>query len=241
MSTDGATKKKRRTTPNLPALPGQCGAMTKAGTPCRQAPAKGRTRCKFHGGASPVGQDVSSYRHGRYSKFLRKDLAEAADRHLSNPDHLAQTERIALLEGLLVGALEDAMAGGGGDAWRALNEKRLQFRRARSNGQAELALQYVDEAFEIVEGGFAAMAARQEALDIVERLRKLTESERKRRVEDRTMVTAEEVAAVLGTMGDLLYQHVRDDDDRQKVVNGMIAYVTDMRSREVRALGGGGE
>jgi hypothetical protein len=240
MSTGEATKPKKRKGPNLPPLPGQCGAMTRAGTPCARAPMKGRTRCRNHGGMSPAGPAHYEFRHGRYSKYLRGDVLEATERHLNNADQLAQAERIALLEGMLVGALKDAMAGGGGEAWRHLNDKRLAFRRARSNGQAELALQFVDEMCEIIEGGHAALLARQEALDIVERLRKLTESERRRRVEDRTMVTAEEVAAVLGTMGALLYEHVRDDDDRQKVVNGMVAYVTDMRSREVRALGTGG-
>lgn len=39
-----------------------CGAMAKStGEPCRQIPAKGRTRCKLHGGATPRGDGPAGW------------------------------------------------------------------------------------------------------------------------------------------------------------------------------------
>jgi hypothetical protein len=54
---------------------GQCGAKTRAGTPCKRAPVPGKKRCKLHGGASLVGPDSGTYVHGRYAKVFRGQLA----------------------------------------------------------------------------------------------------------------------------------------------------------------------
>ena len=47
---------------------GVCGARTRAGTPCRRAPMRGRKRCRLHGGATPVGQCRAA--GGLYSRDL---------------------------------------------------------------------------------------------------------------------------------------------------------------------------
>lgn len=52
--------------------PACCGARTRAGAPCRRRPAKGRRRCKLHGGATPQGPDSPHWRHGRRSRPLCK-------------------------------------------------------------------------------------------------------------------------------------------------------------------------
>lgn len=51
----------------------RCGAMTRAGTPCKRAAVRGGTRCPLHGGRStgprtPEGRErarLANYRHGR--------------------------------------------------------------------------------------------------------------------------------------------------------------------------------
>jgi hypothetical protein len=48
----------------------RCGAKTRKGTPCQRPPLAGRTRCRLHGGASPVGMAHYRYKHGRRSKFF---------------------------------------------------------------------------------------------------------------------------------------------------------------------------
>jgi glucans biosynthesis protein len=52
-----------------------CGARTRAGAPCRKLPAPGRTRCRLHGGASPLGPVHPRFKHGRYSRLLPKTCA----------------------------------------------------------------------------------------------------------------------------------------------------------------------
>jgi hypothetical protein len=48
-----------------------CGAKTRGtGEPCRNRPASGRTRCRFHGGATLTGSANPAYKHGAYSQYL---------------------------------------------------------------------------------------------------------------------------------------------------------------------------
>ncbi len=53
----------------LPHAPRQCGAKTRAGTPCKTPPMRDRTRCRMHGGTSPGAPKGNRYawKHGRYS------------------------------------------------------------------------------------------------------------------------------------------------------------------------------
>jgi len=47
-----------------------CGAKTRSGKPCAKPPCAGRTRCRLHGGATPVGMASPHYKHGRKSKYM---------------------------------------------------------------------------------------------------------------------------------------------------------------------------
>ena len=48
--------------------PKECGAKTKAGTPCKRAPTL-VGRCNLHGGKSLIGMSHPNYKHGLYSKY----------------------------------------------------------------------------------------------------------------------------------------------------------------------------
>ena len=47
----------------------KCGAKTRAGSPCKRRPARGRTRCRLHGGASRRWWNHPRFKHGKYSKY----------------------------------------------------------------------------------------------------------------------------------------------------------------------------
>src|SRR5271169_697992 len=50
----------------------RCLARTRSGTPCQKPAAKGKKRCRLHGGAegsgAPCGERNGSYRHGLYTR-----------------------------------------------------------------------------------------------------------------------------------------------------------------------------
>ncbi len=72
-------------------MPRTCGAHAKSsGRPCRQPVARGRTRCRFHGGASPPpGPSHPTWKDGRYSKLLRRRAREPDRDLLSNLREIA--------------------------------------------------------------------------------------------------------------------------------------------------------
>ncbi len=64
---------KQATNEPLPLrLAPRCLAKTRKGTPCMRAAAKGKTRCRLHGGAfgigAPKGEGNGNYRNGQYTR-----------------------------------------------------------------------------------------------------------------------------------------------------------------------------
>ena len=93
------------------ARPGRCGARGRgkqAGLFCDEPPAPGRTRCRVHGGASPVGAAHPRTTHGLYAKGSASDIFAAPfadeerrliDRWRREPE---EALRLQLAEGALM-------------------------------------------------------------------------------------------------------------------------------------------
>jgi len=83
----------------------RCGAKTRSGEPCKRRKSIGRTRCKMHGGGSPIGSAHPSYRTGRYSRYLPFGLAEKFEQALEDPDWLSLEKEIRLIDATLAEVL----------------------------------------------------------------------------------------------------------------------------------------
>ena len=55
--------------------PAICGARTRSGEPCKNAPIYPAGRCRMHGGKSLRGIASPRYKHGHYSKDVLAKLA----------------------------------------------------------------------------------------------------------------------------------------------------------------------
>lgn len=64
-----------------------CGAKTRSGQPCKNAP-MGNGRCRMHGGASLKGVESPRYETGRYSKYVPVNLQ----------NHIADLDQFNLLD-----------------------------------------------------------------------------------------------------------------------------------------------
>ena len=73
---------------NLAKAP-RCGARTRVGHPCKQAAARGRVRCRMHGGAKgsggPRGNRNGNYKHGIWTRenVARRRAARAKIREVN--------------------------------------------------------------------------------------------------------------------------------------------------------------
>ena len=61
-------------------------------------------RCKFHGGASLIGENAPRYEHGKYSKFKKKIL-QRIEEYKKDPNLRDLTNELAILKGLLEAAM----------------------------------------------------------------------------------------------------------------------------------------
>lgn len=183
-------------TQESPIKPWQCGAKTRDGTPCLNPKVKGRKRCRMHGGKTLVGPDSATYKHGRTSiiGLLKPNLRAHADQVIANPNRLDMAEPLALLQANLAEAVSEWSAGGGAGAWIKAGELVEQYRReVRKGDTASIPhMQSLnDELHDLVLTERGAQFARQEVRDTVESIRKVGETERRRRVAERSMVTQE--------------------------------------------------
>lgn len=202
----------------------RCGAKTPNG-PCKAYPLKGRTRCRNHGGASPVGVAHPNFKHGRYSKAVPRHLASLYDAARNDPDLLALNEEIALVDTRLQATLARATTGEAGKVWQQLGETWRAFLKARARGEvAEMEGLLMDIGTLIGKGGNEA-AAWSEVMDLIERRRRLTESEGKRRVQMQQMVTVDRMDALMAQVVDVLRSEVTDTGTLRRISHRLKAVV----------------
>lgn len=196
-----------------------CGALTRGGTPCRRAPLP-NGRCNLHGGKSLAGIASPSFRTGRYSKHLPERLTARYHEAASDPDLLALREDIALIDARLADLLGRVDRGEPGALWQAVSDAWDTFRRKRGGTQEQDAFMALAQA---IEDGMTDFEAWAEIHTILEQRRKLVESERKRLVEMRQMVTVEQAMTFVAAIQESVRRHVTDRETLALIASDMAA------------------
>lgn len=190
--------------------PKRCGAKTRSGAPCKRAPAAGRTRCRMHGGATPVGPALPQFKHGRYSKYLPGGLITRYGESLEDERLVELRDDIALIDVLLSQVVEGA--GTGLDVLEQLKElvNAVAF-FARVRGDAE----HEDAAFQRLlaaeqDAKSETLEAWSSALGLVERRRRLVQTESRRLVALQQTITVERALALVAGIAGVVAAHVTD-------------------------------
>ena len=177
---------------------------------CLKWPAKGNRVCYIHGarGGRPV-------IHGRYSKRLPARLAERYHESRNDPDMLALRDEIALVDTRtdeLLGRLE----GTGGD-WERVTKALQSVRRAVLAQDAPAMLQGLTVIETEAQTGVREREAWDEVVALLEQRRRLVETERRRIVDARQILTVEEALALLAVTRDVIMRHVQDSSTRAAI------------------------
>jgi hypothetical protein len=187
-----------------------CGARKRGTTERCRAPAMPNGRCRLHGGNAASGPAAGSWKHGRYSRLLPTGLTAAAEAIVNDPDRLDLSQQFGILEAMLHGALGDWTAGGGGPTWADVAAKWGEYRRARARGDVGAMAAALDAVERLIDAGYAAYHAREESRDIIERMRRVADTERKRFEAMQSTMTAAEVYALVGRLAAIVAEEVRD-------------------------------
>lgn len=194
----------------------QCTATSKAsiraGQPerCRRRAVAGRTVCVVHGGKTPRGHALPQTKDGRHSKDLPTRLAARYDASRTDPELLNLTDEIALADALIEDARRGLDHGESGRLFRELKASWDALQHAQREKDAAGVQMAMAEIGALIRQGVGAYAARDETMGLVERRRRLVDSEQKRRVAMQDMVTSEQALLMIGRITSAVRRHVSD-------------------------------
>jgi len=189
----------------------KCAALTRSGHSCKgQAMTNGR--CRMHGGTSPIGIASATVKTGRYSRHLPTRLLATYDQSRNDPDVLALHQEVALVDSRLAELLAAVDTGESLAAWDAIWTAIHAMERANARKDPDAAR----EAWQEIKGAAARGRGTSQAWRDVEKTidlrRKLVESERKRIVEAKEVMTAEQAMLFVTALTAAVRDHVHDPD-----------------------------
>ena len=190
-----------------------CGAWRpRAGDVCSQPPAKGRNRCRWHGGASPRGWEHPSTKAGLFSKYASPRLGEQIEALLGDDEMLSLRSDIALT----TSRLQELV--GSADALRLsalatdLEDLVRRLREAKRKDQAAILAELVGT----VESSVDDVRLWAEIFNVQEVRAKLVEKEAKRAKDLKQMITAERAAALISYIEASILRATSTLDDRSR-------------------------
>lgn len=214
-----------------------CGALNRAGGLCKRPPMP-NGKCNLHGGKSLKGPASPNFKHGRYSKYVPAKLGMMIDDMASDPNRLDQTAQMGILDAMLVETLKEFEVGGGASSWLELSKLKQDYDRAGARKDVATQVYVVREVWRLVDSATAKWMASKEAREIIMDRRKLTESERKRLVEEKQMIPLDQVALALSRIGKAILANVPDDRSRQAIYNEVIAILGSFTTNQKAYYGG---
>ena len=194
-------------------------------------------RCRLHGGATPSGFASPHAKHGKYFKYLRADVLDRYEASRSDPDLLALKDEIALIDSQTLTLLAEY-----GDVeliatWADLAWLKLQMNKYRaSNNNAGMA-QTISAILDCIDVGAGAVAKREEVNNLIERRRRLVETERKRQIAMKLHATAEEQMLLVMKLAALVKEYVTDGNALRAISAGLTEFI-DARSSPAVIAGG---
>jgi len=173
----------------------------------------------MHGGKTPRGIASANFKTGRYSKDLPTRMASRYREAQEDSDLLVLRDDIALVDTRITDLLSRVDTGEAGVLWKTLKKAYDDYRAATIKKDALAmadALQTIEAS---IKQGNADYVTWSEVIDLVDRRRRLVESERKRLVEMQQTITTERAMALLGAVVDTIRKHVADRDTLVAISN----------------------
>ena len=197
-----------------------CGCKNRMNRPCSQH-GRENGRCNNHGAESPVGPESGKWQHGRDSKWrsiFTGDVLEHYEAARENDRYLEMREDLAVLDALFYQELKAASLGQGGALMQELGEHWRRFQDAQPTKDATTAGRALRRVGELIGEGVAREAAQTHALDIQDRKRRTSETERKRIVDqERTITQVQAMGFVAGLMA-LMRESIAGEDNEREIL-----------------------
>jgi hypothetical protein len=199
---------------------------------CLSLAMKEKRVCYKHGGATPGGMGSPNWKHGRYSRYVPTGLRERYESEASDPELLALNDEIALMRSRLSSLLEKiGEMPDSGATWRDLRKTLKRFEKAQrlvsslEGIERERKMKEVRQIFEqlrsAINRGAAEWAAWGEVLSITEQVRKLSDSEQKRRVAGEYIIQVQDVMTLFDYVVNLINDVVSNPKEKSRLSDGL--------------------
>jgi hypothetical protein len=168
----------------------------------------------MHGGrSSTIGPAHPGFKHGRRSRYLPAELDRLYREALSTPDLVEMTDHIALLD-----ARVNAILGAGKDGdpvpkWSEVREAFDVFATGiLSNGKEDEVIAALESIYRLLDAGAKWDRMWDEVMRTQEQLRRMADTEIKRKKELNQMVPVERVVILMAAVGQAVKRNVKDPD-----------------------------
>lgn len=187
----------------------QCGADTKTGKPC-EATAMPNGRCRRHGGKSLSGIAHPNYQGKGKSKYLPERMRGTYEAALDDPELLVLRNDIAIIDARLYDLLQRVDTGESGKLWRDAQTAYFDLLEAMRAQDVKLINSAISKMGRCLDSGVDDYTAWDEVTKAIQQRKGLAESERKRLIEARQMISVEQAMMLLASLLNTIKEHVKD-------------------------------
>jgi hypothetical protein len=166
----------------------------------------------MHGGKTPRGPAGANYKDGRHSRFLPARMFAAYKAAGIDPQLMSLRQDLALIEARMIDVLQRVDTGEAGVVWREAQAAMATFHRAKARQDVDGMTRALADVQRLITQGAADYAAWREVGDLIDRRRKLVESEQRRLTLAHEMLSRDQAMALIGQMVDIIRRHVPDRD-----------------------------
>jgi len=177
---------------------------------CREPVPEPGLRCKYHGGKSLKGAASPRFQDGRWSKYMPLRLIEKYNEAAKDPELLAVRHDISLLDTRIADLLSRVDAGDSAALFDKASEAFRGFRSALERNDAETMRIHLQTLDRLLAQGKSDYAAWDDVRVLLEQRRKMIETEMRRLEKMQQFVTAEEVTALIASIGHVAKRVIKD-------------------------------
>jgi len=202
----------------------------------------GNGGCRVHGGGKGAQWGISNpnYKTGKYSKVLSKNLIPDYDKARTNPEYLKLNDEIALVDARLVNLLASVEGKSSSLIFSNLSSVVSKIERSQraivrarnisDEEQRQKALEnanidYLDAVTEVVrliKTGSKEWYIWEDITELIERRRRLVETERKLLVDMQMLVHTQDVIVLLDAVMESVRRNVTDRSIRQSIQSDFV-------------------
>lgn len=228
-------------TSGVPREEYRCTANSKQrGARCKRASTPGSEVCKFHGGKSAhAGVNHPTYQSGRYSNHLPKQIVENYEKALADPKALELRDEVAVIQVHVEEKLSQTYSGGTGLMFKELKSMWGEFEklsRSKEEVDRRRSGEILNEMGKKIRQGDSEHRSWDEVGKWIDRMERIKKSERQRAVENKQMLTADEMLTLVHALTESVRRHVTDRDALQGINDdvGRLMHLREFNGREAK-------